>query len=360
MQMKNKKCLLFWGELPSTVIHGISLSNQRILSALADDFNIYKVEDNTTFGGRGWALYSFFVSLFKLVFFSCKQVDIYYVNLPMSYFGLYKVYLSALVVKFISPRVRIVPHLHRGDFLTFIESSRNRKLFKKFSSKVQTILVLSKSAATELSATPLIINQTKIEVLHNTVSVVTHKDEIFSLLYNKINKQSFYCLCNYIPTKRIHKLVEIVNAIPVSNMSFNGAISNASYMHQLKALDKNSICSFDSVINGDRKESKIRSSKALILPSLNEGMPLVILESLAQATPVICFDVGYIRDYLGDDYPGLVTELTDDALREKIQWLDGLPNEEYLSLSKRSFDIFWGRFEARKINASTLAIFNRL
>lgn len=357
--MKGSKKLLFWGELPPTVFHGISLSNERILSALSSNFDISKVEDNASFGGRLSALFSFFVSLIKLIRFSSGKVDIYYMNAPMSYLGLCKVYLSILVVKALSSRVKVISHLHRGDFLDFIRSTRNKRLFERFSSQLDVLLVLSKSAAIELSRSSL-IKRNKIKVLHNTVTVISNKEVIQSACDKILNERDFYCLCNYIPTKRIHNLVEIVNQIPIAKVNFNGTSFGDDYMERLNQLDANSVCRFDGVISGDDKDIKLQHAKALILPSLNEGMPLVILESLAQGTPVICFDIGYISDYIGEEYPGLVTELSDQALKDKIIWLNGLSNDEYLLLRNISFNLFWKQFDPEIINSTTTDIFQKL
>ena len=354
-----KKIILFYGELPPTVYHGISISNQRILLALANDFTIYKVQDNTSFGRITRSLFSFFSSLIKLMYFSSKKVDIYYLNLPMSYLGLWKVYFSVLVVKLFSQSTKVVSHLHRGDFLNFIERPRNRKLFNKFSERVEIVIVLSNTAKTELISSGL-INSVKVEVLHNTVIVMADKEQIIKTTSYDFSNSHFYCLCNYIPTKRIHHLVKIANEIPLSNMTFNGASSSDSYLHSLKELNKSLICRFDGVISGGDKDKKLQCAKALILPSLNEGMPLVLLESLAQGTPVICFDIGYISDYIGEDYPGLVTERTDMALKNKIIWLNQLSNEDYLALRKLSFNMFWERFDPEIINSATYVIFKKL
>lgn len=357
--MKIRKSVLFWGELPPTVFHGISLSNERILSALSADFAIYKVEDNASFGGRLRALFSFFISLLKLIRLSSRKVDIYYLNAPLSYLGLWKVYLSILAVKIFSPRVKVIAHLHRGDFLEFIKRSRNEHLFERFSSKLDTLLVLSQSAAVELAESCL-IDKHKIEILHNTVTVVTKNETTLITSDRALKVRNFYCLCNYIPTKRIHNLVEMVNEIPLTQVNFNGTSSSEDYMIRLNELDTNSICRFAGVINGEDKETKLQSAKALVLPSLNEGMPLVILESLAQGTPVICFDIGYISDYIGKDYPGLVTELTDQALKKKILWLNQLSNDDYLSLRELSFKVFWNKFDPEIINLATSVIFKKL
>lgn len=359
MKIKSRKSLLFFGELPPTVFHGISLSNQRILSTLAKDFVIYRVKDNSGFGSALKVIYVFVISIIRLVYLSCKQIDIYYVNAPMSYLGLMKVYLSILAVKLLSPRVRVISHLHRGDFLVFIQNIRNKKLFERFASQLTSLLVLSPSAGNELSRSDLIDND-KVVTLYNTVSVATIKEENSTSKSDTDCERSFYCLCNYIPSKRIHRLVEAVNQIPLSIVNFNGTSSSYEYMRRLKKLDINSVCRFDGVISGEDKEAKLRSAKALVLPSLNEGMPLVILESLAQGTPVICFDIGYIKDYLGEDYPGLVKELTDNALKDKINWINQLSDDEYLMLRKCSFKLFWGNYSPEIINKATSEIFNNL
>ena len=357
--MQCKKRLLFWGELPPTVYHGISISNERILSALSADFYIYKVEDNSSFGSRLKVLFSFFISQLKLMRLSCQNIDIYYLNAPMSYLGLLKVYSSILIVKYFSSSVKVIAHLHRGDFLEFIKKSGNKRLFERFASQLDTLLVLSKSSEIEL-ITSTLIDKHKIEVLHNTVVLSTVKNVILNTNYDVVKEQFYYCLCNYIPTKRIHNLVSIVNEVPLIKVKFNGVSADVDYMKNLKVLDTYSLCHFDSVISGCDKEKKIQNSKAIILPSLNEGMPLVILESLAQGTPVICFDIGYIRDYIGEDYPGLVTELTDQALKDKITWLNGLSDDDYLLLRNLSFNIFWKKFDPEIINSMTTEIFKNI
>jgi glycosyltransferase involved in cell wall biosynthesis len=356
--MQSKKRLLFFGELPPTVYHGISISNERILSVLSADFYIYKVEDKSSFGSSIRVFFSFFISQLKLMRLSCLNVDVYYLNAPMSYLGLWKVYFSILIVKVFSKKVKVVAHLHRGDFLEFIKNTGSKRLFERFAFQLDTLLVLSKSAALELIASTL-IDKHKIEILHNTVVSSAVKKFILNTNYDVVKDQFYYCLCNYIPTKRIHNLVDIVNETLVIKVKFNGASSSDNYIQHLKNLDINSLCRFNGVINGYDKERKLRSSKALILPSLNEGMPLVILESLAQGTPVICFDIGYISDYVGEDYPGLVTVLTDRALKEKIEWLNQLSNNDYLSLRKLSFDVFWKRFDPKIINLEASVIFNK-
>ncbi|WP_441002127.1 glycosyltransferase family 4 protein [Pseudocolwellia agarivorans] len=357
--MHHKRSLLFWGELPPNIYHGISLSNKRILSILSKKFYIYKVKDNAGFGSKISKSCSFITSLFKIIYFSFNKPNIYYSNLPMSTFGLYKTLITIKVVKLVSPKTKIVTHLHRGDFLEFINIKTQKKLIKKSLDIINTIIVLSDKSAFELIKSGL-IEPMKITVIPNSIDVLTSPSNINVNRSITQNESYLYCLCNYIPTKRIHCLVDIINKSIFTNTKFNGDKTNIEYMNSLINKDIHSFCYFGGVIDGKEKERKLNTATALVLPSLNEGMPLVILESLAQGTPVICFNIGFISDYLGADYPGLVNDLTDDAMQKKIKWLQSLSSNEYQKLRTLSFNLFWGKYSHENIKNKILHEFEAI
>lgn len=356
--MRKSKRLLFWGELPPSVYHGISMSNERVLQSLSREFETVKVCDNSSFGGIAFSLYSFFISIAKILFKSVIRVHVFYVNSPTSFMGLLKVLLATFVVRAFSPGVCVIAHLHRGDFSSFIRKKTNKRLFLMFSKNIDLLIALSDSSAEELKNSGL-IGSAKVTVLHNTVSVLS-KESVIKQKNKSVlcHDRYFYCLSNYLPTKRIDTLVVIANEVKEGLFVFNGFTPDAEYMKRLEHMDINSVCRFEGVIDGIDKEERLFAARALVLPSLNEGMPLVILESLAQGTPVICFDIGYIRDYLGPDYPGLVKELSDSAMRAKIEWLSNLSNTAYLELRARSLTIFWECFAPVKLDKEVLHTFN--
>ncbi|MCX9462025.1 glycosyltransferase family 4 protein, partial [Vibrio cholerae] len=198
--------------------------------------------------------------------------------------------------------------------------------------------------------------------------------ENLSILYNSVDEKflayanenldddpfnSYYLsLSNYIPTKNLVTTLEFFKLNSESSIQCYGS-SDGDYYNVLK--DKYSSCNI--FINGpvydSDKNNKIRSAKAMLISSKNEGMPLVILEALALGTPVICYDVGCIKEYLGHDYPGLVTELTDEAFFRKISWLNSLSLTDYLSLKTHSTQVFWDKFSPKAIRAETIKIFSK-
>lgn len=352
----NKKTILFFGELPPKTVHGISLSSQRILNFLSVEFKIFTVEDKSCFGGLFNKIFGFITIFFHILFFYDKKVDVFYLNAPMSKLGLIKALILVRIISSLKPKTKIVSHLHRGDFTDFIKSSSNKCLFKYFSNIIDLIIVLSEKSAEELELSNL-INKRKVKVLYNSVEVLS----LNTPFKENINTftSDYYCLCNYLESKGIHNLVSVVNKLHVK-VDFNGTISDVKYMNLLNESNIYNVCSFYSVISGIEKEEKIKNSKALILPSLNEGMPLVLLESLAQGTPVICYDIGFISDYLGSNYPGLVTTHTNEALLDKIKWMESLTSDEYLKLRYQSYNLFWDNFSSDKINKLALQLFNEI
>lgn len=348
--------ILFYGELPPNVIHGVSISNIRILNVLREKYNVEIIEDVSCFQGVFLKLYSFFKSLVKLLATVIRKVDVLYLNCPTSLLGQVKVTVFLVLSKILHPKIKVVSHLHRGDSDVFLKKRINFFIFKLNLSLFDRLLVLSAVSQKQLlSSFPSF--KSKFLVLRNTVDIDRVDD---NRCLNKTKQtKSFFSLCNYIKTKRIDALVTMCNSIDV-HLDLNGTVSDDKFYQYIKGLDRKGLCDFGPAISGFEKYRKLGESKALLLASTNEGMPLVILESLALGTPVISFDIGYIKDYVGQSYPGLVTTVSDADFLEKIKWLENLSCEEYLSLRKESYDIFWSNFSPALINNKLFEIFLEL
>jgi glycosyltransferase involved in cell wall biosynthesis len=80
--------------------------------------------------------------------------------------------------------------------------------------------------------------------------------------------------------------------------------------HQLGIADR---VSFTGWVSQDAARSLMVNADALILPAYDEGLPLVILEALASATPVICTPVGSIPEVLADHETALFVSPGDET-----------------------------------------------
>nr|WP_294529675.1 glycosyltransferase family 4 protein [uncultured Rhodopila sp.] len=70
---------------------------------------------------------------------------------------------------------------------------------------------------------------------------------------------------------------------------------------------------FTGWVSQDQARALMVNADALILPAYDEGLPLVILEALASATPVICTPVGSIPEVLADGETALFVTPGDEA-----------------------------------------------
>ena len=73
----------------------------------------------------------------------------------------------------------------------------------------------------------------------------------------------------------------------------------------------------------DDSYSEMRTSLATILVSHIEGLPMVIIESMANKTPVICYDINYgPKDVITNGEDGFIVEKYNiEELAEKINYL---------------------------------------
>jgi len=64
------------------------------------------------------------------------------------------------------------------------------------------------------------------------------------------------------------------------------------------------------------------------LTSLNEGLPVAVIEGMAAAKPVVAFDVGGIKDLIQDDITGILVPFGDvQKLTDSITYLLKNPRE---------------------------------
>jgi len=98
-------------------------------------------------------------------------------------------------------------------------------------------------------------------------------------------------------------------------------------------------------ITGLKKYEAIYESDALILPSFNEGKPLVLLEAMFVGVPFISPNVGYIKEMVFDSYPFIYEKNTSEnlldminnfsliAMDEKVKWKESLRNHYFKNFS---------------------------
>ena len=76
---------------------------------------------------------------------------------------------------------------------------------------------------------------------------------------------------------------------------------------------------YGGYIEGVSKTKAFQNANIFCFPSKNEAFPLTILEAMSFGLPVVCFDVGAVRDAVVDGMGGFVVPKGDtDAFRSAV------------------------------------------
>ncbi|GIM61835.1 glycosyl transferase [Capnocytophaga canis] len=348
--MKN---VLFVGELPPKTIHGVSNSNKINLEILSTFFNVFVVEECNPYQEhkkksftklkRIWRLYKKVRNIEKK-----NRIDFFYISVAVSYFGMLKNLLFLYAFRSEKSSTKIICHVHRGDFELFYNSSFfARKLTRMFINRVDKLIFLSPSLI------PSFFKESdKICCLANTI----YPEKKYDIIPSK--KRNFLYLSNYIKEKGIIDLLAIFVTIDNESLSLKcyGNFTDNLLQKQIKSYDDRRITINDSIT--EQKFYIINNSDALILPSYNEGQPLVILEAMMCGTIVIASDVGDIKNMMGENYPFLFQKGNREDLRRKIQLFLDTDTDQLNMLASVLQQRYFERYSNEKHKETLIAIFS--
>ena len=132
------------------------------------------------------------------------------------------------------------------------------------------------------------------------------------------------------PEKGFEYLVEAANRLPqVTQVVIAGASDHDSaYRDLLERLDTNGKVIFTGFTTGEDLRQLYSHARALVMPSVNEGFPMVLLEAMAYGLPILCSDIPGTRqvDLPEQDY---FTVKDVDSLCAAITRLLNTPNEKH-------------------------------
>lgn len=294
--------MLFYGEKPSTLTHGISLSNQLMHDIFNDKQKIIWVEE---FGSRNlFREFGSILKIFKIIIFT-KEIKYFYFVLPTSTFGLLRVYLIFFFSLKLNKNLKFLFHIHRSDL---IKKNENKKikyiilnLFQKKFHALKLIFVISNKLKGELKnyfkkKVTIIVKKNNFLPHYrlNPINDFSSKKKIKLIYLSNISKnKGISDLCVTLSKKKYTTFCDLdIFGKIIDDFSKDFFKKNKIKNITLKGFIKNSQKKFDI----------LRQYDALILPSRNEGDPICILEAISLGLPVLCYDVGYISETLGKNY----------------------------------------------------------
>jgi glycosyltransferase involved in cell wall biosynthesis len=350
------KKILFFGELPPKTIHGASISNLINIKMLKKQFDVKVIEEysNLKFHNKfsiGKVL-SFFNSIIKLLK-SCinNNFNFLYGVIYLSTFGIIKNILVVLIFKCLNPKAKIYLHFHRSDFNNFIKDKVNLVLFRLLNLFIYEYITLSDN---QKKTFPFNCN---LRTLYNTIQF-----EYIDLPISKEKDDYILFLGNYIEEKGIFDLIKAVKKYNIKKQNSlrlicHGNIANPIFYEKIKnyvGIDSNII--LNGPIYDKNKMECIKHAKLLALPSYNEGMPLILLESMSLGTPVIITKVGFINEALGEDYPLYCKIGNSDSIIKCFENLSKIDN--IINFRENLKIIYNNKFSHKIHEVQLLTIFN--
>ena len=141
----------------------------------------------------------------------------------------------------------------------------------------------------------------------NGIDPVTRSESTTFLDKHGVNQgQYLLAVGRLTPEKGLEYLVEAANRLPqVKQVVIAGASDHDSaYREQLEQLDTGRKVVFTGFTSGEDLRQLYSHARCFVLPSVNEGFPMVLLEAMAYGLPIVCSDIPGTRqvDLPEDDY----------------------------------------------------------
>ncbi|HOM66389.1 MAG TPA: glycosyltransferase family 4 protein [Ignavibacteriales bacterium] len=307
--------VLIVGDFPPATHTGISMVNALVRDVLTEHNKRVCIIDESAWIYKGIkrAIHYIVGSHLTLVKVLWKSKTKYiYLNIPLSFAGQIRLLIACLIVKIFSRRSNLIGHIHRGDIKQWVDKSFINKFILGLNLIFfNRVVILSKKFENDLLSYYPKINTI---VIPNTSLL-----EGFNRKNYNLNNNNFVCISNIIKTKGLGDIVNAFSNIRLKNfhLTIIGNIYDRDFFNELIAYNSSNI---EFIVNSNRQKvsEQLINSDCLILPSWNEGQPLVVLEAMSLGVPIIATNVGDIPNMVGNDYPFLYEPHNPAMLIEKV------------------------------------------
>lgn len=158
-----------------------------------------------------------------------------------------------------------------------------------------------------------------------------------------------------IQEKGVHTLISAVNqlSVPVV-LVIAGFSGNSLYEEYIRAHRQQNFV-FKNVVTGAEKLALISNAKALVLPSMVEGLSKVILEAMALKTVVITNDIPPNKELITHGETGfLYHETADNLAKLLVQVL----NKDTSEVENKAYDMVCKKYNSNDTIKEIMTMYN--
>ncbi|TXH20802.1 MAG: glycosyltransferase family 1 protein [Chitinophagaceae bacterium] len=239
----------------------------------------------------------------------------------------YRKYLIFLIAKFLFGK-KVVYHLHSGEFHNFYEHTSGliKGRIHHITKRVDSFICLSPHWENYLKSHFKI---QRLIILNNPVEL----PQSFQKTEDKNSFHTFLYLGLILEKKGIFDLLQVIaqNKQTLKDR-FQLIIGGDGDTKRLKGYieDNNlsGLVQFVGWVSGEQKKALLSKCDVLILPSYNEGLPISILEAMANSKAILSTKVGGIPAIVKDNENGFLVEPGNlKVMEERIDWIINHPEE---------------------------------
>lgn len=197
----------------------------------------------------------------------------------------------------------------------------------------------------------------KIAVLPNAIEV-SYVDSMAPRNVDRIPGRLLF-VGRLFPNKGAPQMIEAVNGLADSSVSLD-VVGTGPLEAELRKMVRHPGINFRGALPEDELFRSFGRAEALILPTLGEGMPTVILEAMACRLPIIASDVGAVSELVDDTNGKLVAPGDVESLRSAIAHVLTVPREQRIEMGASSRRKVEERFDWEPVAEKTLDVLESL
>lgn len=312
------KKMLFVGQLPPPR-HGVSIINELLSRELGQfyDVSVYDYRFNTGLKDIGRSaillkVFRFFyhvISITKLLV--CRNFDVLYFTPNVRGGVFYRDLLVVMVMKCF--RGEIFLHLHGLGVKVNSQSYLWRFLYRLMFSGVHVVHVSEKVLIDEFGghffgerSQSYLNNSIDLKVCHRYVKKEGGESRVRNIVH----------MSNFRPTKGVMDVLKVYRELKKQfpcRLKMIGSFTSEEFEEDVRAyigevqLDGIEFLGF---LESEAKLAALESADLFIYPSYDDSFGLVVLEAQSVGLPVVCYDVGSMRQIVSEKQ-GVVCDLGD-------------------------------------------------